>query len=161
MTTPKADINGAIATISEAIKSGSLPSNTEVRWSGPHITVTIDTQDYYRPDFKEMRLMSELFATSFSGGETRRMQCIHRGKPRRKIPAKDRMEYRAGLAHGTILLRYVAEHECREFRGSASSGSAAGGENPEWNCRGCGRRLTITESRRLGLLPPLVKGRKP
>lgn len=161
MSAPRPDTHRGIEIISEAIKTGSLPSNTEVRWSGPHITVTIDTQDYYRPDYKEMRLMSELFATSFWGGKTRRLQCIHRGKPRRKIPAKDRMEYRTGLANGTILLRYVAEHECREFRGSASSGSVAGGENPVWVCCGCGRQLTITESRKLGLLPPLVKGRKP
>lgn len=156
MTIPKPDTHRAIEIISDVIKSGSLPSNTEVRWSGPHITVTIDTQDYYRPDFKEMRLMSELFATCFWGGEPRRMHCIHKGKPSRKIPAKDRMEYRAGLSNGTILLRYVAEHECQGFRGSAGTG-----DQPSWECRGCGRRLTVIESRKRGLLPPLVKGRKP
>ena len=161
MSIPKPDTFRAMAILSEAIKSGSLPSNTSVHWDGPHITVTIDTQDYYRPDFKEMRLMSELFATSFWGGKTRRMQCIHKGKPRRKIPAKDRMEYRAGLANGNIMLRFVAEHECREYRGFTTGSSVAGGENPGWTCSGCGRQLTITESRKLGLLPPLVKGRKP
>lgn len=157
MSDPKADPHSAIEFISQAIKSGSLPSSTDVHWSSAsYITVTIDTHNYYRPDFREVRLMAELFATTFVGGETRRLQCIHRGKPSRKIPAKDRMEYRAPLTHGTILLRYVSEHECRSFRGSA-----AAGEQPTWECRGCGGRLTITECRKLGLLPALVKGRKP
>lgn len=156
MSIPAPDTFSGIGILSSAIKSGSLPSNADVRWSANYITVTIDTQDYYRPDFKEMRLMSELFATSFPGGETRRLQCISKPKARYKIPAKDRMEYRAPLANGHIMLRFVAEHECQGFRGTAGPG-----DKPEWTCRGCGRRLTITECRKLGLLPPLVKGRKP
>lgn len=153
---PKLDTYAALELISQAVKAGSLPSNTDVHWNANFVTVTIDTWDYYRPDFNEIRLMSELFATSFWGGETRRLQCIHKGDKRRKIPAKDRMEYRAPLANGNIMLRFVAEHECSDFRGNLNRG-----ETPAWTCRGCGRQLTITESRKRGLLPPLVKGRKP
>jgi hypothetical protein len=161
MTSPRQNTTSAVEFISQAVKAGSLPSNTGVRWSGPHITVTIDTRDFYHPDYREGRLMAELFATTFPGGKTRRLQCISKPRPRWKVKAKDRMEYRASLGNGNIVLRYVAEHECQDYRGSASSGSIAGGENPVWVCCGCGRQLNVTECRKLGLIPPLVRGRKP
>ncbi|KUM34556.1 hypothetical protein [Arthrobacter sp. EpRS71] len=156
MSSPRPSTYDAMQIITKAVESGSLQSGTDVRWSGAHITVSIETLNYYHPEFRDIRLMAELFAVSFPDGQTRRLYCVGKPNKRYKVPAKDRIEYRARLANGTIILNYVAEHECREYRGVASNS-----EQPIWECSGCRRQLTITECRKLGFLPPLVKGRRP
>ena len=155
MNTLKPTTYEAMQIITKAVESGSLLRGADVRWSGAHISVSIETLNYYHPEFRDIRLMAELFAVSFPGGHVRRLYCTGKPNKRYKIPAKDRIEYRAPLGNGTIILNYVAEHECREFRGTASKT-----EQQVWECAGCRRQLTITECRKLGFMPPLIRRKK-
>jgi hypothetical protein len=67
-------------------------------------------------------------------------------------PLADRAEYRVSIEGVLVVLAYYVTHEHERYAGHIGTDG-----KPEWRCTGCRKRITVTESRRLGLLPPLVR----
>jgi hypothetical protein len=65
-------------------------------------------------------------------------------------PLVDRWEYQARVVGVLVSLTYYKHHVHENYTGHVGQDG-----KPEWRCNGCRRRITITEARRLGLLPAL------
>lgn len=91
----------------------------------------------------------------FPGGEHQVIRGRASGGQRRR-PFFDSGEYSVKVLSVSIEFSYPTVHAHKGYYGQAGTGGT-----PEWRCSGCRQRITTTEARKLGLLPPLVKGRKP
>lgn len=88
----------------------------------------------------------EWFRTWFPGGLVRGAYCAYRGS--RGRPPADRAEYVTETPGGLVTFVHYVPHSHGSFQGEVHNGA------PRWTCGGCRRRITVTESRVLGLLPP-------
>lgn len=79
-------------------------------------------------------------------------QHINRQKMRHQ-PASDMTFISGKIGNVSIVLNYLVAHKHGSFTGEVHNGK------PRWRCGSCRDLLTITESRALGLLPPLVRKR--
>ena len=68
-------------------------------------------------------------------------------------PATDTVTLRGFIGNVTIVLGYLVAHEHGFYVGDTKSGK------PRWRCGSCRELITITESRKLGLLPPLNRNK--
>ena len=139
----------AVWVIALAIETGKLPDYTTVELHGRTVTVTLP-RDYYRRSFTQEQVWVDWVKSRFPGGNERRGGLFKKASKARKVVASDRAEYHARLGTDALLvLRYVVPHEHRNYHGAIVDGK------PKWACTGCGQAITITESRSLGLLPPI------
>jgi hypothetical protein len=65
-------------------------------------------------------------------------------------PLVDRWTYQARVVGILVDLVHYKPHVHENYTGHVGQDG-----KPEWRCNGCRRRITITEARRLGLLPAL------
>jgi hypothetical protein len=138
----------ALRTLAGAIDAGQLPDDTTLRLSGRVVEVDLPNT-FYRRSFEDHERWAEQVRMMFPGGTNRRMGTQHRGDKRRRILASDRADYRVKIGnHVLIVVEYVIPHEHQSYRGELNNGK------PKWICIGCRQPITITEARRLGLLPP-------
>jgi hypothetical protein len=137
----------ALRTLAGAIDAGQLPEHTRLELAGKTVSVWLP-QDFYLRSFDEHEQWAERVRAMFPDGRNNRLHINHRGDKRRRILASDRAEYRAWPGEFVLMLHYVVPHEHQGYRGEVVNG------NPKWICTGCRQPITITEARRLGLLPP-------
>jgi hypothetical protein len=64
-------------------------------------------------------------------------------------PLVDRAEYKVMVLDVLLRLAFHVPHEHENYKGHVLAGGA-----PEWRCTGCSQRITKTQARALGLLPP-------
>jgi hypothetical protein len=67
-------------------------------------------------------------------------------------PLVDQAEYQARVGGVLVTLHHYIPHVHEGYKGTVGQDG-----KPEWRCTGCRRRITITEARRLGLLPALER----
>lgn len=137
----------ALRTLAGAIDAGQLPPDTTLELHGRTVTVTLP-QTFYRRSFADEEQWAERVRMMFPGGSNRRLFMNHAGHKSRRILASDRAEYRAVVGETLVWLRFVIPHEHVDYRGEVINGK------PKWRCAGCRQLVTITEARRLGLMPP-------
>jgi hypothetical protein len=87
----------------------------------------------------------------FPGGNHRVIGGRASGGQRRR-PFFDSGEYRVRVLNVAVEFAYPTAHTHSGYYGQAGKEG-----KPEWRCIGCRQRITITEARKLGLLPPLVR----
>lgn len=138
----------ALTLLAVAIDAGDLPEDTHVELIGNTVTARLP-RTFYRPNFDQDAAYLEVFARLFPDGNRKRAWTHHRGSKAHRTPPQDRAEYRARVDGTLAIFEYSIPHEHVDYRGELHNGK------PRWICTGCRQRITITESRRLGLLPTL------
>jgi hypothetical protein len=99
-------------------------------------------------DLKRHAEVLESFARHFPVGRHRKDSGRASGGTQGR-PLVDRWAYQARVVGVLVSLTYYKLHVHENYTGHVGQDG-----KPEWRCTGCRRRITITEARRLGLLPP-------
>lgn len=140
----------AVTAILAARDSGTLPASLTLDVYRTNVSASMPR--FGPVDFEASARGLEWFRNWFPGGEVRPGYCEYRGG--RGHAAADRVEYRVDTPAGLIQFRYYAPHVHGSFRGEVRNGK------PAWICGGCRKRITTTDARALGLLPPLVPAKR-
>lgn len=133
--------------ILEARDAGDLPAG--IRLDVSRTNLVIHMPSIFPADLDAAARALALAEQLFPGGRTLRGHCLVRAK--RGRPAVDRIEYRSHAEAGLVQLWAMGPHEHRDHYGRMEGGK------PVWRCGGCRGRITVTDARALGLLPPREK----
>lgn len=107
-----------------------------------------------QPELEKIRERVDRIESEFPGGE-HKVQAGRASGGTRGRPFFDQATYRVNVLDVALTIEYRVPHTHSTYSGSVGRDGV-----PEWRCNGCRQRITVTAARKLGLLPPLVKGRK-
>lgn len=153
--TPKASPS-ALATMAATRNLLDLMADGTV-WPDAHLDIRDGVITIYpprghmlrEPDLIRHADVLESFARHFPVGRHRKDGGRTSGGVQGR-PLVDRWEYQARVVGVLVSLAYYKPHVHESYTGHVGQDG-----KPEWRCTGCRRRITITEARRLGLLPAL------
>lgn len=134
----------AVLSILEARDVGALPASLSLNVYRTNVSAHMPR--FGPVDFDASARGLAWFREAFPDGEVRPGYCEYRGGKHQ--PPADRAEYRVDTPAGLIQFHHYAPHVHGSFRGEVRNGK------PAWICGGCRKRMTVTDARALGLLPP-------
>lgn len=150
------EVADAMVKITRAIQRGTLAGNYP-RING-YDGISVDLATHFHAS-------SELawYVKHFPDGERRlHRRAAYRNSGRRHNKDWfDRWTYTVRAGRLWVTVYYSLPHECVSWRANSDDRRMTGwtpNDVPIWRCCGCGKPLSITRARELGLSPELVKG---
>lgn len=134
----------AVAAILAARDAGTLPASISLNVYRTNVSASMPR--FGPVDFESSARGLDWFRGQFPDGRFIPGYCEFRGS--RHHPPADRAEYRVETQAGLLQFHHYTAHVHGSFRGEVRNGK------PAWICGGCRKRMTTTDARALGLLPP-------
>lgn len=142
-----------VRNILDLMADGVIWSDAMVTFDGGRVDVKPWRTWMLTPwELDQIRERVERIESEFPGGE-HNVQGGRASGGVRGRPYFDHATYRVNVVGVALTIEYRVPHTHGSYYGLVHRDGT-----PEWRCNGCRKKITVTEARRLQLLPPLVRG---